>query len=100
MNKWGSPDNIKNDDQNKEICICAAVKNRDGIIIRGQRHADCYFVMRTNQIETNGRIEGFMTSKNRFVGRIEGRKLQDAAGIKSVARNGYITDDLYSEDLY
>lgn len=44
--------------------------------------------------------QGFMTSKNRFVTRKQGRKLQDDAGIKSVDRTGYQTDTLYSEDLY
>lgn len=88
----------------KEICICAAVKsdNEDRTIFRGHRHSDC---MRT--IERRGlRIlkeygaQGFITSKNRFVTREEGRALQDAAGIKSCQVGGYVTDTLFSEDLY
>ena len=90
----------------KEICICAAIQMKDGTIIRGHRHADA---MRTaEQIPKykdekyfNG-TQGFITSLNRYVNRIEGAKLQKAAGIKSKMPEGqeYLHGELYSEDLY
>ena len=83
----------------KEIVICAAIKYKDGLIIRGHRHGDCAFDCdRPLKKDFKGHIQGFITSKNRFVTREEGRKLQDAAGIKSV--DGYRGDTLFSEDLY
>ena len=48
-----------------------------------------------------GKMEqGFITSKNRYVSREEGRKLQDEAGIKSIDKDGYRYNTLFSEDLY
>lgn len=93
--------------EQKEIVICAAIKLPDGFIIRGHRHADCYHNL-------NGRpkykgvwkkaeeriIEGFITSRNRFVSRALARHIQDMAGIKSVDPDGYRGVTLYSEDLY
>ena len=83
----------------KEIVICAAIKYKDGTIIRGHRHGDCAFDCdRPLNKDFKGCVQGFITSKNRFVTREEGRKLQDAAGIKSV--DGYRSNTLFSEDLY
>lgn len=86
----------------KEVCICAAIKFKSGFIARGHRHGDCFRVAKGVGIDT--RVEdgeqGFITSKNRFVGRQEGRKLQEAAGIKSASPEGYQADTLFSEDLY
>ncbi len=88
----------------KEICICAAVKMPDGFIVRGHRHADCYHNLsgrpKYKKAIFHNTEEGFITSKNRFVSREEGRKLQDAAGIKSADPEGYRGDTLFSEDLY
>jgi hypothetical protein len=85
-----------------EIVICAAVRAKDGTIIRGQGHADA---LRTLQgrpgyrdERPHGDDQGFITSRNRYVTRAEGLQLQLAAGIPS-ARDGY-TWQLYSEDLY
>ena len=44
--------------------------------------------------------QGFITSENRYVGREEGRILQDKAGIKSADKGGYRGKTLFSEDLY
>ena len=66
---------------------------------RGHRHGDCMRSAIEAKHSPEG-AQGFMTSKNRFVGREEGRKLQDAAGIKSVDREGYRGKTLFSEDLY
>lgn len=89
------------EDFRKEIVICAAIKYDNGVIVRGHRHADCYHTglrMRIGK-DINGE-QGFITSTNRFVSREEGRKLQDAAGIKSVDPEGYRGTTLFSEDLY
>ena len=88
----------------KEICICAAVKDSTGYIWRGHRHGDCFGSMFDAKRKPGNSADdqGFMTSKNRFVTRTEGRKLQDAAGIESAAVDdgGYRGNTLFSEDLY
>jgi len=87
---------------NEEICICAAVKTKDGQVIRGHRHGDCYQTMIRMKLEASPLVEsqGFVTSKNRYVTREEGRILQDKAGIKSADPEGYRGKTLFSEDLY
>ena len=86
----------------KEICICAAVKGEDGTIMRGHRHADCIQSLHTRKIPVLKEefAQGFITSRNRFVTRARGRKLQNKAGIKSVYKRGYMVGTLFSEDLY
>jgi hypothetical protein len=84
-----------------EFCICAAVVTYEGKIFRGHRHDDA--------ITTAGKAgyhpsslqatQGFMTSRGRFVNRIEAAELQRAAGIKSIHTERF-TDLLFSEDLY
>ena len=85
-----------------EIVICAAVKSRDGTIYRGHRHGHCYMAMQDEkkQLSEEPNSQGFMTTNNRFVTREEGRILQDNAGIKSVDKDGYRHNTLFSEDLY
>jgi hypothetical protein len=96
----------------KEICICAAVKAGNKIW-RGHRHGHAMQAMRDEMswkmtgeqlydfyIGDNKMSQGFITSENRYVEREEGRKLQDAAGIKSADKNGYRANTLFSEDLY
>lgn len=86
-----------------EIVICAAIKLPDGRIIRGHRHGDC---LRTAGampgVDPRLAVQGFMTSRNRFVDRIEGLDIQLAAGIPSAALK-YGRDygtELFSEDVY
>lgn len=81
-----------------EICICAAIQLADGRIIRGHRHDDCIQTAIKWQAEPRAAQQGFVTSRNRFVDRHEGMRLQNAAGIESV--NGYRGEVLFSEDLY
>ncbi len=91
----------------KEIVICSAVKVGDKIW-RGHRHNHALQAMRDelSQKMTDKKLcslheeQGFITSKNRYVSRKKGRKLQEAAGIKSIDENGYRGDLLFSEDLY
>lgn len=86
----------------QEIVICSAVIAECGTIVRGHRHHDCFRSMEGMGLKNAHKpdTQGFITSKNRFVTRKEGRKLQDLAGIKSVDKDGYRGNDLYSEDLY
>lgn len=85
----------------KEVVICAAIVTEDGRIFRGHRHSDCFGAWQSAGYKPSANhVEGFITSKNRFVTRVEGRKLQDAAGIPSASRDGYAGNTLYSEDLY
>ncbi len=90
--------------QEKEIVICAAIKTKDGKVIRGHRHADAIFTARDREgyriADLSFADQGFVTSRNRYVSREEGRKLQDAAGIISASPEGYMPGTLFSEDLY
>jgi len=87
-----------------EICICAAIRLDDGLIIRGHRHDDC--ILTAIKMGFEERItqfkQGFVTSFNRFVDRREGMRLQKAACAKSdYSRDGELHGDvLFSEDLY
>ena len=96
---------LLNSEVEREVCVCAAVKLLNGYVVRGHRHNDCYRTLQGMERWKNGSVgdveDGFMTTKNRFVDRKEGLKLQLAAGIKSVDKEGkYRGDELYSEDLY
>ena len=88
-----------------EIVICAAIRVSTGEIIRGHRHGDCFNSFKAKKLKQDGvniatAEQGFITSCNRFVDRVEGMKLQLAAGIASVAEGGYRGQILFSEDLY
>lgn len=85
-----------------EICICAAVQTEEGIVIRGHRHHDALRAagLAFCRPKHGEDAQGFITSRNRYVDRREGRRLQEAAGIGSYAPGGYRGDLLYSEDLY
>ena len=89
----------------KEFVICAAIRMKDGYIIRGHRHSDAIATMkgipRYKDEWAFGEDQGFVTSKNRYVTRKEGYEIQKAAGIESHDKeNPYVERELYSEDLY
>lgn len=90
----------------KEIIICAAIRMRDGYIVRGHRHSDAIVtaaqIPRYKGEHPWGENQGFVTSRNRYVDRLEGARIQKAAGIKSKMPEGqeYLHGELYSEDLY
>ena len=88
--------------ENREVCICAAVRLQDGRIIRGHRHDDC--ILTAIKLKVVDYVtqdsQGFVTSRNRFVGRAEGATLQNAAGLTSKHYDGPINSMLFSEDLY
>lgn len=89
-----------------EIIICSAIKVND-MIFRGHRHCHCFAAVndklswsRTReQIGKLHKEQGFITSKNRFVDRVEALEIATNSGQvidKSLVRGG----QLYSEDLY
>lgn len=87
----------------KEICICAAVKTTDGLIVRGHRHRDCFesIARKGKNMSKDFDSQGFITSKNRYVDREEGFIIQVNSGIKSANPEGYNSLHLlFSEDLY
>ena len=87
----------------KEICICAAVRSREGKIIRGETHRDCRdgIIRRKLHLSTSVLDEGFITSTGRFVDRVEGFRLMKKVGWKSKNPQGYqLCELLFSEDLY
>ncbi len=84
----------------REVCICAAVRLPGGCITRGHRHEDCFQRMLDRKIDRTDSVQGFITSRNRFVDRAAGRRLQDAAGLTSADPEGYEPGTLLSEDLY
>ena len=83
-----------------EVCICAAIRLADGGIVRGHRHNHCIDTAIAMGLAPHNFTQGFITSRNRYVDRYEARRLQDSAGIMSVALGGYRGGQLYSEDLY
>ena len=89
----------------KEVCICSAVRAKDGYIYRGQRHADALIGLQRMPAYKNerphGDDQGFITSHNRYVTRSEAYEIQKKAGIESVCPSGsYLHGECYSEDLY
>jgi hypothetical protein len=100
--------------QEPEIVICSAVKLTNGMIFRGHRHTDCIKTAHAFVTWNGGNnpgehhwnnkdmieSQGFITSKNRYVGRHEAFNLQVNAGIDSIAVGGYRGNQLFSEDLY
>jgi hypothetical protein len=82
-----------------EICICAALRLSDGRIVRGHRHDDCFRTLSGWMCgEVDRPEQGFVTSRNRFVDRVEAFRLQKAAHVESLT--GYRGEQLFSEDLY
>lgn len=86
--------------EEQEICICAALQLIDGRVIRGHRHDDC--IQTATKWRDAGQViehgeQGFVTSRNRFVGRAEAYELQVAAGLFQDRPGARI---LMSEDLY
>lgn len=86
----------------QERVICAAVKAEDGSVFYGHRHGDCLRSVHDHGKRPDGRgdSQGFVTTRGRYVTREQGRRLQDAAGIRSADVGGYRGDLLFSEDLY
>lgn len=89
----------------EEICICAAIKMPDGYIVRGHRHCDAILtangIRRYDRKDIIASVQGFVTSNNRFVDRVEGAQLMRNADWHNPITGLFFTDDiLFSEDLY
>lgn len=73
-----------------------------GIVICGYRHPSCMYTMaaitgkRSVDVECGEYVQGFLTSANRFVDRIEGGQIH----IDNGNELKYSTTQLFSEDLY
>jgi hypothetical protein len=85
-----------------ETCICAGVLCTTGYVIRGHRHSDCMatFGYMFPHERVTQEMQGFVTSRNRWVSREEGSALQNAASIVSRMTKQPIRGMLFSEDLY
>jgi hypothetical protein len=100
----------------REFIICAAVHFKDGkkrehqpkniesgIVVAGRRHHNCFLTAFDLSDETIGRqdhVQGFITSRDRFVDRKEGYEI---AKREKQLFSGLIHDDkpiLISEELY
>src|ERR1700754_3026990 len=73
-----------------------------GIVVCGHRHHDCistFSVLTKMRSATQKSVQGFLTSKNRFVDREEGWKIAQAAW---QLKDGIVRDRtrLHSEDIY
>ncbi len=88
---------------NPEVPACAAVRYEGGggiiFIFAGKRHGDC---LRDATLAGYGKpvTQGFMTTRGRFVNRVDAKLLMERAGRESAAPDGYRGDHLFSEDLY
>lgn len=73
-----------------------------GIVLCGWRHGNCLYqmvaILGKADHEIGENVEGFLTSKNRFVDREEGAKIALACG--QIEKLNYSSNTLYSEDLY
>lgn len=98
--------------KDSEIIICAALRTPSGQIIYGHRHHDClrtwaamYEVGREHGKYTDDdkiatqRNQGFVTSKNRFVDRVEALQIALQAG-QVLDKSRIRANRLFSEDLY
>lgn len=74
----------------------------NGFVVCGLRHCDCVQTLSLMQDGVHikqGCIHGFLTSKNRFVNRVEGLKIATKAN-QIVGEKHHPKDELCSEDLY
>ena len=84
-----------------ELPACAAMRHIAlGVIFAGKRHAECIASANSLGLGSKDCIQGFMTTKGRFVNRQEAFRLMQNEGIESASPDGYRGFDLYSEDLY
>lgn len=84
---------IKTMTKHKEIIICSAIQTKLGRVIKGHRHHDCIRtasrIPSISHDDIINRVEGFITSQNRFVGREEAHLIH--LGLDGI---------LFSEDIY
>jgi len=111
-------------DNSKEYILCAAIHYKDlplinndipssllrpvncatGIVFCGFRHPHCLYQLvaitgiRSVKPEVGEYIQGFLTSRNRFVDRKEAAEIAIASG--QIIKTEYENNSLFSEDLY
>lgn len=95
---------FKAPDLTMERCVCAAVTVGTHVIL-GHRHHDAMKVAYDGKFTeyVTQDMQGFLTTRGRFVDRVEALALQIAAGIPSAdpaKDGGYKHTKLHSEDLY
>lgn len=89
----------------KILCAAIYVKNNltyshqpnnivNGFVICGYRHSNCYATLKIVGFKTFDIVEGFLTSDNRFVDRIEGAIIANSSKQTESAKF------LFSENLY
>ena len=72
-----------------------------GLVFCGYRHTHCMYTMvsitglRSVETEVGEYVQGFLTSKNRFVDREEGARIHRANGHKIDFENRLFSEDLY-----
>ena len=73
-----------------------------GIVFCGWRHPNCLYQMVAitglTQYDAGKEVQGFLTSENMFVDRIEAAQIALAAG--QIEKLKFSSTKLYSEDLY
>jgi hypothetical protein len=93
---------ISNKESNHTIpdSLIYPINVHQGVVFCGHRHPHCMYLMiclyGLMQHEAGEEIQGFLTSKNRFVDRKEGALIHTANG----GILNYSSNSLYSEDLY
>lgn len=99
---------------NKEIVICAAIWVQDGkkrphqlinipsgTVFYGLRHCSIISQLVAYGIAHKNRsVQGFLTSKNRFLTREEASELVKSNNQEMVVDRNAVREQLYSEDLY
>jgi len=90
----------------KEEIVCSAIKFKrktddKWCIYTGKRHGDVFYRMYLDKIDYDkaSAIQGFMTSKDRFVDRFEGLRIAKSAD-QYHDTDSYPQDQLYSEDIW
>jgi len=104
-------------DNTKEYILCAAIWYKDqqqlpsvynprnittGVVLCGYRHSNiigqCVGLLNLPQSKMGSYVQGFLTSKNRFLDREKAAKLAFECG--QVEKLQYMSDELFSEDIY
>lgn len=80
-----------------EQIYCAAIRRKDGTVIGGEYHGQCFANAKADGLEPEPNCEqGFITTHNRFVDRYEGLAIAQAA--KQIIHKHKPEDQLLSED--
>jgi hypothetical protein len=73
-----------------------------GVVICGYRHCNCmeFASFMFTRKEMAGCVQGFLTNNNRFVDRIEARKIAESCGQILGSEHTSKGNELYSEDVW